>query len=77
MLALLLGDILLKQDIVTDILFDGSLKNRMKKANKLGAQQVLLLGPDELAAHTVTIKNMITGQEQLLNQVDVVDYLKG
>ncbi len=44
----------------------GTLKSRMKRADKLGAGFVLILGSDELKAGEVTIKDMSTaGQERL------------
>ncbi len=45
---------------------EGSLKNRMKRADKAGARYVLILGTDELGHGEITIKDMATaGQERL------------
>ena len=41
-----------------------SSKSQMKRANRSGARQVLLLGEDELANNQVTVKEMETGQQQ-------------
>src|SRR4030095_8830751 len=62
-LALLLADELQAQNICTDILFEGSLKSMMKKANKSGAAYALILGETEQENRTVTVKNMTTGAE--------------
>ncbi len=75
-LALLLADELQAQNICTDILFEGSMKSMMKKANKLGAAYVLILGETEQENRTVTLKNMITGTEEVVAQIDVVARLK-
>ena len=48
----------------------------MRHANKLGAKYVLILGGDEQQKNEVMVKNMTTGQEERMAQVDVVDYLR-
>jgi histidyl-tRNA synthetase len=48
----------------------------MRKANKLGAAYVIVIGPDEQAARQVTIKNMMTGEEQRVDQIALVGLLK-
>jgi histidyl-tRNA synthetase len=75
-LALLLADELTLNGIHCDIFFDGSLKSMMRKANKMGAQHVLLIGDEEQASGTVTIKNMMTGTEEKINQIDLVNHIK-
>jgi histidyl-tRNA synthetase len=40
------------------------IKAQMKKADKLGARFVLILGDDELAANSITIKNMQSGEQE-------------
>lgn len=47
-----------------------SLKSQFKLADKLGARLVAVLGPDELAAGQVNLRDMDTHQEQLVD-VDV------
>jgi len=75
-LALLLADELQTHNICTDILFEGSMKSMMRKASKLSAAYVLILGETEQANRTVTVKNMITGQEESVAQVDLAALLK-
>jgi len=76
-LALLLADELLAQGICTDIILDGgSIKSLMRKANKMAAAHVLLLGDDEQSANEVTVKNMVTGAQERIAQSKVVAYLK-
>ncbi|MDR0549688.1 MAG: histidine--tRNA ligase [Deltaproteobacteria bacterium] len=36
----------------------GSLKSRLKRADRLGAAKVVMLGPDELAANEVTVRDL-------------------
>jgi histidyl-tRNA synthetase len=75
-LALLLADELRAQGICTDVLFEGSMKSMMRKAGKLAATYVLILGETEQQNRTVMLKNMATGAEQSVAQVDVVAMLK-
>ncbi|HLW72991.1 MAG TPA: histidine--tRNA ligase [Candidatus Babeliales bacterium] len=75
-LALLLADELQAQNICTDILFEGSIKNMMRKANKFGAAYALILGENEQQNRTVMVKNMTTGIENSVAQVDLIATLK-
>lgn len=75
-LALLLADELHAQNICTDILFEGSMKSMMRKASKLAAKYVLILGETEQQNRTVMVKNMTNGTEQEVAQVELVALLK-
>jgi len=76
--ALLLADMLHGAGLCTDVLLEGgSVKSMMRKANKLGAKFCLLIGAEEQQNKTVTVKNMVTGDEQVVKQVDVLEVLKG
>ena len=52
-----------------------SLKAQMKVADRLGASFVVLVGPDEVAAGQVTLRDMATKEEQRVDLEDVVDVL--
>jgi len=76
-LALLLADELQAQNLSVDILLaGGSLKSMMRKANKMGATYALILGEEEQQTKTVTIKNMITGQEKRILQIEAVSFVR-
>ena len=75
-LALHLADSLQAQGKCVDVLLeDQKIKNKMKKANNMGAQFVLLIGDDEQKNNTVTVKDMITGKEKVVSQTDVINAL--
>jgi histidyl-tRNA synthetase len=76
-LALLVADHLRVQQISVDALFDGSMKQKMKQANRLQARFVILIGEDEQKNHSVTIKEMATGVQQTMLQREAAAYLKG
>ena len=50
--------------IAADIGFSGNLSRRMKRANRLGASYAVILGPDELARHAATLRDMETGAQE-------------
>jgi histidyl-tRNA synthetase len=76
-LALLVADTLYAHNICADVLLDGhSVKHMMQQANKMGAATALLIGETEQETNSVTVKNMVTGAQQLVPQVDLVAYLR-
>ena len=76
MLALLIADNLLAQGLCVDLFLEkDSLTNMMRRANKMGASYCLLVGQEEQQARIVTIKNMITGAEDKIEQIDIYAYL--
>lgn len=55
---------------------DGSLKSLLRQASHAGVKYCLILGPDELAKGSLSIRNMATG-EQFESQIDrVSEHLK-
>lgn len=74
--ALLLADHLLAHDIcVTVLLENDSMKSMMRKANKLGAQHVLIIGEEEQKNNSVTIKNMITSKEHCVRHTEAFAHI--
>ncbi|ROR25269.1 histidyl-tRNA synthetase [Mobilisporobacter senegalensis] len=55
---------------------DRSVKAQMKYANKIGAKNTAILGPDELANNIVQIKNMETGEQTETKIHDIVRYFQ-
>lgn len=76
-IALLLADELQAKGLTTEVLTEGdSMKSMMRKVNKFGAKYALIIGSEEQEKHSVMIKNMITGEQELVKQTDVVGFLK-
>jgi histidyl-tRNA synthetase len=76
-LALIVADTLLAAGLCTDVLLEqDSIKSMMRQANRMGAAYALLLGETEQQEKTVTIKNMITGTQETIKQIELVNYLK-
>ncbi|HEX6201140.1 MAG TPA: His/Gly/Thr/Pro-type tRNA ligase C-terminal domain-containing protein, partial [Thermoanaerobaculia bacterium] len=49
-----------------------SLGNSLKRAGRLGARRVLILGEDEVAAGEVTVKDLATGEQRRLPRSEAV-----
>ena len=77
MLAVLVADHLRAHNLCVDVLLEGgSVKSMMRKANKMGASHAILLGETEQNNKEATVKNMMTGSEERISQVELVSYLK-
>ena len=75
-IALLLADDLRRHGHCTQVLLDQQkLQKMMRKANKLGANNVLILGEEEQQSGTVTLKNMGSGKEQKMAQDEIHKHL--
>lgn len=76
-IALLLADELQANCLRTDVLLsDASVKSKMRKANKMNARFVILIGKEEQENKQVTLKDMQTGESQIIKQFDLVKLLK-
>jgi histidyl-tRNA synthetase len=75
-LALLLADVMQTKGLCVDVLLEGaSMKSMMRKANKMGAAYVLVLGEEEVKNGTVSVKNMTTGDSSMIPQSDIVNFI--
>ena len=70
--AFQLADLLRKQGVSVAFELNGQLGKRMKKAAKLNASIVLILGEEEVAHHTVVWKDMDTGHQETLSREEVM-----
>jgi histidyl-tRNA synthetase len=52
-----------------------NLKNQLKKANELGVVIVLIIGPEELAERTVTIRNMVSEEQKTVELDELIDVI--
>ena len=73
--ALKLTKSLREADIACEIYPENAkMKKQMEYANRRGVPYVAILGSDELAAGTVTVKNM--GEQQSIAQAELINLLK-
>ena len=66
-----------RRGIAADMLFeDKSLKSQMKRAGKLGARKVLIIGENELAANTGQLRDMTTREQVAVSLDRAVEELR-
>lgn len=74
--ALVLAKLLQDAGYVAEMTYGGGLGKRLKKANKMNARYAFILGEEEVASHSVTLKDLESGEQTLLLQKQIVDVLK-
>ncbi|KYG61573.1 histidine--tRNA ligase [Bdellovibrio bacteriovorus] len=60
--------------IKTENFLSGKMGKKMQKANKLGAHYALILGGNEVANKTVTIKNFASGEQSEISRAALTTY---
>lgn len=74
--GLVLAKLLQDAGYVAEMTYGGGLGKRLKKANKMNARYAFILGEEEVASHSVTLKDLESGEQTLLLQKQIVDVLK-
>ena len=76
--ALAVADVIRCDGLSVDLDFEGrSLKSQMKRANRIGAAFVVIVGADEVAAAQAKLKDMETGQERTLPVKELPAAIRG
>jgi histidyl-tRNA synthetase len=76
MTALRLADELRAAGFTADRSYDGrSMKSQMKVADRSGARVAIIIGPDEAEAGNCTVRNLMTSEQSLVLQTEVVTHL--
>lgn len=74
-LALLVTQALRNSGLCVDVILDtASIKSMMRKADKAGAHYALIIGDDEMARNYITVKNMMSGQEDKVEQQRLIEF---
>jgi histidyl-tRNA synthetase len=60
--------------IKTENFLSGKMAKKMQKANKVGANYALILGGNEVANKTVTLKNFATGEQSEISRTALAAY---
>ena len=58
-----------------DLGFSGNLKKRLQRANKINARAALLLGEEELAAQSATLRDLDSGEQELVKLTSLTERL--
>ncbi len=63
-----------KNNIKVDICYmDKGFKQKMKYANKINAKYVILIGEDEIKENVISLKDMVTGEQEKLTIEELLD----
>jgi histidyl-tRNA synthetase len=72
-----IADVIRNNGINTDVyLEDKKVKAKFKYADKLGIKYTVIIGEEELKQNKVTLKNMITGEQELLSLEEAISKIK-
>ena len=75
--ALEIGTSLRNNDINTEVfLEDKKFKAKLKYADKLSIPYVIVIGEDEIKNNKVTLKNMVSGEQETISLEEVIQKLK-
>ena len=74
--CLQLAQVLTRESISVETLYNGNIGKRLKRAEKYGAKFVILMGEDELSSSQVQLKSLETGESILLAMPDVLSYIQ-
>ena len=66
----------LAKKINTQIIYNGTLSKKFKKADRLKCMFVIVLGESEVKSQVLQLKNLKTGEQQQLNFEDAVEIIK-
>ena len=72
--ALKISEILRSDFFYTESFIESSVPKRLKKADKIGAKRVILIGEDEYHAGQILVKHLAQQKEQLINQDQLLSY---
>lgn len=75
-LAFLCADELRASGISSEILFDGSVKSRMRRADREQCDYLFFIGSTEQKQQSVMIKDMKKGTQELVKMVNMVDFIQ-
>ncbi|MBF0093836.1 MAG: histidine--tRNA ligase [Alphaproteobacteria bacterium] len=73
--ALVLAHRLRRAAFAVDLGYSGNPAKRMKRADKIGARAAVIFGEDELARDAVTVRDLETGEQQLVAMSALEDHL--
>jgi histidyl-tRNA synthetase len=65
--ALMLSQSLRRAGLAIELGFSGNLRKRMKRADRLNARAAVILGEDELARDSATVRDLDTGEQELVS----------
>jgi histidyl-tRNA synthetase len=69
--ALVIAEMLRDSGFVVDLGYSGNLQRRMRRADRAGARAAVLIGDDELAKGVVTVRDLDSGAQGVVEMADL------
>ena len=69
-------EVLFTKKITSEVYFVNNLKKGLKFANKITATHVIIIGEDEIKKSLLSIKNLVTGNQELIKKEDLLKHLE-
>jgi histidyl-tRNA synthetase len=66
---------LVKQGIKSEIIYNGNLSKKFKRANKINASYALILGQEEIDKNVIKFKDLKSSNEELLNLDQIIEQI--
>jgi histidyl-tRNA synthetase len=57
-------------------MLDRSMKAQLREANRSNAKFALILGEEEFSSGKILVKDLSTGNQEVISQESICDYLK-
>ena len=67
---------LINENIRSEIIYNGSLVKKLKRADKVNSSFAIIIGEDEIEKSVVQLKNLKTGEKKLVDIDTVIRLLK-
>ena len=64
---------LVKQGIKSEIIYNGNLSKKFRRANKINASYAIILGEEEIDKNVIKFKNLKSSNEELLNLDQIIE----
>ena len=72
--SIITAQLLRTQNIYADIIYQGNLQKKMKKATN--AKITIIIGDNEIQNNTFTVKNMTDGHQESIDHDELIEYIK-
>ena len=69
-------EVLFNKKIKSEVYFVNNLKKALKYANKIQASYAIIIGKDEIKKSLYSIKNLVTGKQEFIDQNKLLEYLE-
>ena len=66
---------LVQQGIKSEIIYNGNLSKKFKRANKINASYAIILGEEEIDKNVIKFKDLKSGNEELLNIDQIIEQI--